>query len=145
MRSLLIAFLAATAALAGAVPTVARAAARAQTGLQRALTKAMSEAGSTSGAYVEDLNTGAVLYALKPTIQRLPASVEKLYTTSTALLKFGPSARLTTAVYGTGSLGSNGVWEGNLYIHGGGDPSFGAASFDKMAYGGGATMQQLVA
>ena len=46
----------------------------------------------------------------------LPASVEKLYTTSTALLLYGPSATLQTSVLGTGSLGEGGVWHGNLYL-----------------------------
>ena len=40
---------------------------------------------------------------------------------------------------------NNGQWTGTLYIKGGGDPTFGSASFDHFAYGGGATMQHLVA
>ena len=117
----------------------------AQTGLQRALTKQMALAGNSSSAYVVDLSTGTVLFSDKAATPRLPASVEKLYTTSTALLKFGPTARLSTGVFGTGSLSANGTWVGDLYLKGGGDPSFGSASFDRSAYGGGATMQQLVA
>jgi D-alanyl-D-alanine carboxypeptidase/D-alanyl-D-alanine-endopeptidase (penicillin-binding protein 4) len=139
MRRLPLTAIAAAAALAALTPT----AAQAQTGLQRALSKAMAQAGNSSGAYVVDLNTGAVVFSEKALTPRLPASVEKLYTTSTALLKFGPSARLTTGVYGTGALASNGTWNGTLFIRGGGDPSFGNASFDHTAYGGGATMQQL--
>jgi D-alanyl-D-alanine carboxypeptidase/D-alanyl-D-alanine-endopeptidase (penicillin-binding protein 4) len=48
-------------------------------------------------------------------------------------------------VYGTGTLAANGTWNGTLYLSGGGDPTFGASAFDRSAYGGGATMQQLVA
>jgi D-alanyl-D-alanine carboxypeptidase/D-alanyl-D-alanine-endopeptidase (penicillin-binding protein 4) len=113
--------------------------------LTKALQAGMRAAGRSSSAYVVDLTTGATLFSDGATVARLPASVEKLYTTTTALLRFGPNATLTTDVYGTGSLGPDGTWTGNLYLKGGGDPTFGSAGYDKYAYGGGATMQQLVA
>ena len=92
-----------------------------------------------------DLNTGTTLFSASPGTPRLPASVEKLYTTSTALLRFGANATLTTRVFGVGSVDSTGAWHGTLYLKGGGDPTFGAAFFDRQAYGGaGATMQRLV-
>jgi D-alanyl-D-alanine carboxypeptidase/D-alanyl-D-alanine-endopeptidase (penicillin-binding protein 4) len=91
-----------------------------------------------------DLNTGQVLFASAASKPRLPASVEKLYTTSTALLRFGPRANLVTSVYGVGQLAPDGSWNGNLYLRGGGDPTFGSASYDKFAYGAGATLQRLV-
>jgi D-alanyl-D-alanine carboxypeptidase/D-alanyl-D-alanine-endopeptidase (penicillin-binding protein 4) len=75
----------------------------------------------------------------------MPASVEKLYTTSTALMRLGPAATLTTSVWGTGSVSATGAWTGDLYLKGGGDPTFGSAAFDRRAYGGGATVQRLVA
>jgi len=71
--------------------------------------------------------------------------VGKLYTTSTALLRFGPTARLTTEVFGNGTMTSGGTWVGTLYIKGGGDPTFGSGAFDRANYGTGATMQHLVA
>jgi D-alanyl-D-alanine carboxypeptidase/D-alanyl-D-alanine-endopeptidase (penicillin-binding protein 4) len=74
----------------------------------------------------------------------VPASVEKLYTTSTALIRFGPNANLTTYILGQGVMDSSGGWHGTLYLRGGGDPTFGSASFDSNAYGTGATMQRLV-
>ena len=77
--------------------------------------------------------------------RRLPASVEKIYTTSTALLRFGATGTLTTKVLGSGSLDAVGGWHGTLYLRGGGDPTFGSASYDRFAYGAGATMQRLVA
>ena len=43
-----------------------------------------------SGAYVRDLDTGATLFARGENIARPPASVEKLYTSATALLRLGP-------------------------------------------------------
>ena len=117
----------------------------AQSSLRSALSKNMRAAGRSSSAYVVDLRTGRALFASAAAIRRVPASVEKLYTTSTALLRFGPAATLATGVQGIGALDSTGVWHGTLYLRGGGDPTFGSASFDQSAYGTGATMQQLVA
>ena len=98
-----------------------------------------------TGAEVLDLNTGQVLFASKAGVRRLPAWVrEKLYTTSTALVEFGPTATLTTNIYGPGALAKNGSWHGTLYLKGGGDPSFGTASFDHANYDGDATIQRLV-
>jgi D-alanyl-D-alanine carboxypeptidase/D-alanyl-D-alanine-endopeptidase (penicillin-binding protein 4) len=128
---------------AGARPRPPRAHA-AQTALQRSLSAEMRRTGKSSSAYALDLTTGQVLFSWSAAVPRLPASVEKLYTTSTALLRFGPNARLSTSVYGTGSLGADGTWNGNLYLRGGGDPTFGSAAYDRYAYGGGATMQALV-
>ncbi|MGZ4183485.1 MAG: D-alanyl-D-alanine carboxypeptidase/D-alanyl-D-alanine endopeptidase [Solirubrobacteraceae bacterium] len=116
----------------------------AQATLASNLSTTLRHAGARSGAYVLDLNTGQPLFSYSPDVARLPASVEKLYTTSTALLDFGSNTTLTTSVYGSGTLDS-GHWTGTLYIKGGGDPTFGSASFDHFAYGGGATMQRLVA
>jgi len=123
-------------------------AAQATGAAQRALTRALSSgihaAGRASGAYVVDLTTGQTLFSAAAGTGRLPASVEKLYTTSTALLRFGPSASLTTSVLGRGTLTSRGTWDGTLYIRGGGDPTFGSQGFDQSNYGGGATIQRLV-
>ena len=113
--------------------------------LARALSRGVAAAGTSSGIEVVDLNTGQTLYAYKNHVGRLPASVEKLYTTSTALERLGPTATLTTSVLGTGSLSTNGTWQGTLYLHGGGDPTFGSAGFDQAVYGTGATVQRLVA
>ncbi len=92
------------------------------------LSAEMRQAGPASGAYVLDLATGRTLYALRPTTPLIPASVEKLYTTSTALARFGPANRLLTSVLGVGGADDKGVWTGNLYVHGGGDPTFGTGS-----------------
>jgi serine-type D-Ala-D-Ala carboxypeptidase/endopeptidase (penicillin-binding protein 4) len=122
-------------------------AARAQSSQQQTLAQALSggvqASGGASAAYVLDLNTGEVLYSSGNQTGHLPASVEKLYTTSTALLRFGPSATLTTQLLGSGSL-ANGTWRGTLVLRGGGDPTFGSASFDRANYGRGATIQNLV-
>lgn len=132
---------------AGAVAADANAAGKArpaQVSLAKTLSTQLRHGGGRSGAYVVDLDTGQPLFSSSPDISRLPASVEKLYTTSTALLDFGADATLKTSVYGSGTL-SSGHWTGTLYLKGGGDPTFGSAAFDRFAYGGGATMQRLVA
>jgi D-alanyl-D-alanine carboxypeptidase/D-alanyl-D-alanine-endopeptidase (penicillin-binding protein 4) len=73
-----------------------------------------------------------------------PASLEKLYTTVALLRLLGPDARLRTTVLGTGHLGAGGIWHGNLYLRGGGDPTFGDATFRRIWEGGyGATASQL--
>jgi serine-type D-Ala-D-Ala carboxypeptidase/endopeptidase (penicillin-binding protein 4) len=112
--------------------------------LLRALRAGMRSAGPASGAYVVDLTTGQPLFSAAAGVPRVPASVEKLYTTSTVLLRFGPTARLTTSVLGVGSLSPLGIWDGDLYLRGGGDPTFGSAAFNRATYGTGASIQQLV-
>jgi D-alanyl-D-alanine carboxypeptidase/D-alanyl-D-alanine-endopeptidase (penicillin-binding protein 4) len=112
--------------------------------LAAALNRGMGQIGGSSGAYVTDLQTGQVLFSDAAGVGRIPASVEKIYTTSTALLRWGPSATLSTTVLGVGTLDTAGGWQGTLYLRGGGDPTFGAASFDQGNYGTGATVQRLV-
>jgi D-alanyl-D-alanine carboxypeptidase/D-alanyl-D-alanine-endopeptidase (penicillin-binding protein 4) len=119
----------------------------AHSSLQAALNQDMARIGGASGALVVDLTTGQTLFSDQAGTGRLPASVEKIYTTSTVLLRFGPSATLTTSVLeGKGWLGKNRVWHGSLYIRGGGDPTFGSADFIRSNYGGaGANVQSLAA
>jgi D-alanyl-D-alanine carboxypeptidase/D-alanyl-D-alanine-endopeptidase (penicillin-binding protein 4) len=91
--------------------------------LQGKLTREMRHAGASSGIFVRDLDTNRTLFASMPDVARVPASVEKLYTTSTALMRFGPDATFPTAVAGRGFLDPDGVWRGDLYLRGGGDPT----------------------
>ncbi len=111
--------------------------------LSGSLTTGMRKAGAYSGADVVDLTTGDTLYSHNPNTGRLPASVEKLYTTSTALLRFGANGTLSTSVLGQGQQ-RGGTFTGTLYLRGGGDPTFGSAPFDRANYDAGATMQTLV-
>ncbi len=122
----------------------APAAKSAATTLIASLAHQMHIAGRFSGAYVYDITAGTPLYSQRAGELRPPASVEKLYTSTTALMKMGPSARLSTTVHGTGQLRA-GVWEGNLYLRGGGDPTFGSGTFIGARYGGqGASVSTLV-
>ena len=135
-----LALLAGTAAVAGAQQPPSPA----QTALTKALQGGLGLTGSQTGAYVVDLTTGQVLFDQAANIGRLPASVEKIYTTSTALLRLGPTATFPTSVMGTGSRNPAGVWDGTLYLRGGGDPTFGSVGFDHIWYGAGATMHALI-
>jgi serine-type D-Ala-D-Ala carboxypeptidase/endopeptidase (penicillin-binding protein 4) len=145
-RSIAVAVTVAAALLGG--PLVENAAASPLSALQRVFARHLNAGGGRNGALVVDLSTGATLYSYNARVGRMPASNEKLYTTSTALLRFGASARLQTSIYGSGSVASDGTFDGSLYLRGGGDPSFGSASFDNYFYGKNvtqATMQSLVA
>jgi serine-type D-Ala-D-Ala carboxypeptidase/endopeptidase (penicillin-binding protein 4) len=59
--------------------------------------------------------------------------VQKLYTTSTALLRFGPAASLRTQVMAGGLVDELGVLRGNLYLRGGGDPTLSQAKIAALA------------
>ena len=73
-----------------------------------------------------------------------PASVEKLYTATTVLARMGASARLQTQVLGSGHLTETGEWVGDLFLRGGGDPTFGSRAFIRAHYGGaGASVESL--
>jgi D-alanyl-D-alanine carboxypeptidase/D-alanyl-D-alanine-endopeptidase (penicillin-binding protein 4) len=113
--------------------------------LQSDLGHQMRIAGSRSSAYVYDLTAKQALFSERATTLRPPASVEKLYTAAAALQRLGPSGHLSTTVLGAGQLSPTGVWEGNIYLRGGGDPTFGSSAFIRSHYGGlGASVTTLV-
>jgi serine-type D-Ala-D-Ala carboxypeptidase/endopeptidase (penicillin-binding protein 4) len=60
----------------------------------------------------------------------------KLFTTATALSRFGPEARIATRVLAEGKLDGRGVLHGNLYLKGGGDPALGTPAFYDRFLGG---------
>ena len=100
--------------------------------LNSALRAQLRAAGQRSGAVVYDLTARRELFALRATTGRPPASVEKLYTTIAVLSELGAGTRLQTTVLGTGHLTAGGVWEGDLYLRGGGDPTFGDGTFNQV-------------
>lgn len=127
------------------VPAYAPAqAATADAELRSRLTSAMRGAGGASGAYVVDAETGRQLFAVRSASARILGSTTKIFTTAAALDRHGPEGTLETSVSGTGSLLQNGTWKGDLYLRGGGDPTFGSAAFVQRNYGGGATVEALV-
>jgi D-alanyl-D-alanine carboxypeptidase/D-alanyl-D-alanine-endopeptidase (penicillin-binding protein 4) len=99
-------------------------------------------AGSYSGTYVVNLTDGESVFRWRAGRSRILASNTKLFTTAAALAQFGTEGTLGTEVRGVG-LAEGGVWRGDLYLHGGGDPTFGSRRFTRRAYGTGATVERL--
>ncbi|HEY3758728.1 MAG TPA: D-alanyl-D-alanine carboxypeptidase/D-alanyl-D-alanine-endopeptidase [Solirubrobacteraceae bacterium] len=137
-RSWQVALLCALALFCALVPAAARAAAQgtSTSSLSAHMTHELALAGPLSGGFVENLSTKQTLFSERAEDLRAPASVEKLYTATAALERFSASARLETTVLGVGHLAPSGVWEGDLYLHGGGDPTFGSSEFIASHYGG---------
>jgi len=115
----------------------------AQADLKSSLTRYMRLSGSSSGAYVVNLSTGEKVLAWRAGTPRILASNTKLFTSSAALARFGTEGTFGTEVLGDGELEDDGVWRGDLYLRGGGDPTFGSSTYTRKFYGGGATVQQL--
>jgi D-alanyl-D-alanine carboxypeptidase/D-alanyl-D-alanine-endopeptidase (penicillin-binding protein 4) len=85
--------------------------------------------GPASGLFVIDAASGKVVCARAPGRQRSLASNTKLFTTSTALSRFGPEYRIATKLLTDGNIGFDGTLHGSLYLQGGGDPALGVPSF----------------
>jgi serine-type D-Ala-D-Ala carboxypeptidase/endopeptidase (penicillin-binding protein 4) len=113
------------------LPAAASAAGR--TGTVRALDSQMRLAGGGSGALVVDLDAGAELYARRADVPRMPASVEKLYTSATTLRRLGAGARLSTSVLAEVEPDAAGVVDGDLYLKGGGDPTYDLLDSNRLA------------
>ena len=140
LRLRLATLLAAVAVATGAVTP----AAASEAGLASALGSAMAPAGAWSGAYVVNADSGRPVFSWRHGTARILASNTKLFTTAAALARFGTEGTLATEVRGDGELAESGVWRGDLYLVGGGDPTFGSRSFAQRAYGApGASVEAL--
>jgi D-alanyl-D-alanine carboxypeptidase/D-alanyl-D-alanine-endopeptidase (penicillin-binding protein 4) len=113
------------------LPTAAPAASLEAT--KRALAQQMRWAGGGSGALAVELDTGAQIYARRPAVPRMPASVEKLYTTATALRALGAEGRLVTQVAALAGPDLAGTVPGDLYLRGSGDPTLGPVDLGLLA------------
>ena len=125
-RRLLIAFVAVLAA------TVAVPATAAASTLQARITSALTAhgfAGATTAVSVVDLSTATSLYERNSDTQLLPASNEKLVTSSTALARWGATFRFRTELFTNGTLAGDGVYTGNLFLKGFGDPSLSTTAY----------------
>jgi len=74
------------------------------------------------GYMLYDMENNQTIAEKDPDIKMTPASVMKLFTTATVLEIFGGDYEFKTKVLTDGTI-SNGVLQGNLYIHGGLDPT----------------------
>ena len=133
----------AIAASVGAALLIAPAA-RAQS-TQAVLASAMRHAGASSGAYVLNATKKRVLFKSRPSVLRVLASNTKLFTTSAILAKLGAGASFATELQSEGAAAPhNGVFRGDVYLHGGGDPTLGTSSFVNRYFGGrGAKIENL--
>jgi D-alanyl-D-alanine carboxypeptidase/D-alanyl-D-alanine-endopeptidase (penicillin-binding protein 4) len=136
---------AAALSVAACAPSaLARGARSSDAGLAARLASAMRGAGAHSGAYVVNSTQGTAVFRWRERKPRILASNTKLFTTSTVLARYGAGGTLGTEVQGQGTLEA-GTWRGNLYLRGGGDPSFGSAVFGRRNYGGTSSVEDLAA
>ena len=77
------------------------------------------------GYHVTDLDSGEVLASRNADMGFIPASTVKAITALAALEILGPSHRFRTTIHANGKL-KNGVLDGNIWLHGGGDPMLAA-------------------
>lgn len=101
--------------------------------LKQKLTREMRHAGGLSGAYVRDVSSGRTLFSWKADAPRIPASVEKLYTTASSLLVDGPGFTVPTVAAASAPADDDGVIDGDLYVVGGGDPTLTTAGLTRLA------------
>jgi D-alanyl-D-alanine carboxypeptidase/D-alanyl-D-alanine-endopeptidase (penicillin-binding protein 4) len=104
-----------------------------ESGLRSALAAQMRHAGSNSSAYVVAVDGDEPIYSLRADRPLMPASVNKLFTTATALNLFGPDERIETTALAKTALDDDGVLHGNLYLKGGGDPTLTATRLGELA------------
>jgi serine-type D-Ala-D-Ala carboxypeptidase/endopeptidase (penicillin-binding protein 4) len=104
-------------------------------GLRSTLAKLQARMGTSSAAYVVDLTTGEPIYSSRPDLPLAPASNEKLFVTSAALMRFGPDDTLATTLRAAPgvTVDDGGVLRGDLYLVGGGDPTLGDAGLQALA------------
>ncbi|MFL5875098.1 MAG: D-alanyl-D-alanine carboxypeptidase/D-alanyl-D-alanine-endopeptidase [Solirubrobacteraceae bacterium] len=112
-------------------------------GLPDRLTSILRPAGARGGAYVLDATSGTQLYASHGEDRKAPASAEKVYTTTTALRRYGTDGTLKTSAVSSATIGPDGTLAGDLVLRGGGDPTFGSRAFAQRTYGGDASVESL--
>jgi D-alanyl-D-alanine carboxypeptidase/D-alanyl-D-alanine-endopeptidase (penicillin-binding protein 4) len=112
--------------------------------LSSSLKRSMRGAGPYSGALVIDASTGKTLFAWKSSVPRVLASNTKLFTTATALARFGVDGTLTTDVLADSAVNEYGVLPGDLWLRGGGDPAFGTLAYVRRHYGPSASSVELL-
>ena len=77
------------------------------------------------GVFVQDVESGEVLYSYNPNHLFMPASNQKILTSAAALDAMGSDYRYRTVLYFDGSIRGS-TLNGDLIIRGSGDPSFGS-------------------
>ena len=78
--------------------------------------------GALVGVIIADVETGSILYEHASQTRLLPASNQKILTSTVALDVLGPDYKFKTTVASDGEV-RNGTLNGNIYLKGGGDPT----------------------
>ena len=85
--------------------------------------------GASVSIMIKDINSGEVIYSYDADREVIPASILKTVTTSAALEILGEDFRYETAIMYDGQINGN-VLNGNIYIHGSGDPTLGSIEME---------------
>lgn len=86
--------------------------------------------GGSWSFYLADADSGKPIVTINPDHGMEPASVMKVVTTGTALSLLGPGFHFSTLLQYDGTIDpATRTLNGNIYIHGGGDPALGAPTF----------------
>jgi len=86
--------------------------------------------GGNWSFYLSDVDSGKTICNINSDLGMVPASVMKVVSTGTALSILGPGFRFTTLLQYDGTIDpATKILNGNIYIHGGGDPALGAPTF----------------
>jgi D-alanyl-D-alanine carboxypeptidase/D-alanyl-D-alanine-endopeptidase (penicillin-binding protein 4) len=102
----------------------------------RRMRERLVQGASHTGLFVADARSGVVLCRKSSRTRRPLASNMKLFTTATALARFGEDERIATRVFGLGRPDTRGTLRGGLYLKGGGDPALGSPAFYDTFLGG---------
>lgn len=81
--------------------------------------------GGVMGAMVVRTRDTQVVWSRQPDLRMLPASTQKLWSNAAGLALLGPDFRWSTSLWMQGRV-TGSVLRGNLYLEGGGDPTFGS-------------------
>ncbi len=93
-------------------------------------------AGQGTSVAVFDLTAKRSVYLLRPDVLRLPASNEKLVTSSTALASWTAAYRFSTQLFiDAPGPDEDGVVHGDVYLRGLGDPTLSTSSFQAHHFG----------
>lgn len=98
--------------------------------------KELSSRGVSLGAQgvrIETLDGGLIIADHQSDKVFNPASLVKVATSLAALERFGPDHRFETAFYVDGTLGDNGVLDGDLFLSSDGDPVMGTTDLIRLA------------
>lgn len=96
------------------------------TGNLESFTNSAPLEGAIAGVAVIDMDNGTVVAACNEHVPLVPASLQKLVVTSSALKCYSPDKKFVTRIEYSGNV-TGGVLDGALVVRGCGDPSLGSA------------------